>query len=215
MERRQSDRQDVGQKHTMTEYPKELQKKVTLLQHFWSYLEGNDKPKLVLAKNAEQASDMIERKLKEVVYVKKWMRTRHAIMFRLSNKVVQVNFQDHTEIMLSSETKIVTYVNKKGERSTYPLNSAMESANLEMVKRLKYTKDILTHMLNANAVNQGQTVKVGMKDPTESPAGDPTSSGQAQTTRQQSSTNPMSQQMARQGATERGNTRPYSSNGMQ
>ena len=26
------------------------------------------------------------------VYVKKWMRTRHAIMFRLSNKIVQVNF---------------------------------------------------------------------------------------------------------------------------
>ena len=59
--------------------------------------------------------------------------------------------------MLSSETKVVTYVNKKGERSTYPLNSAMESANLEMVKRLKYTKDILTHMLNANAMNTKQT----------------------------------------------------------
>ena len=85
------------------------------------------------------------------MYVKKWMRTRHAIMFRLSNKVVQVNFQDHTEIMLSSETKVVTYVNKKGERSTYPLSSAMENSNLEMVKRLKYTKDILTHMLNANS----------------------------------------------------------------
>ena len=53
--------------------------------------------------------------------------------------------------MLSSETKVVTYVNKKGERSTYPLSSAMDSANLEMVKRLKYTKDILTHMLNSNA----------------------------------------------------------------
>ena len=26
----------------------------------------------------------------------------------------------------------------------------MESSNTEMVKRLKYTKDILTHMLNAN-----------------------------------------------------------------
>ena len=52
--------------------------------------------------------------------------------------------------MLSSETKVVTYVNKKGERSTYQLNSAMESTNVEMVKRLKYTKDILTHMLNAN-----------------------------------------------------------------
>jgi polo-like kinase 1 len=64
--------------------------------------------------------------------------------------------------MLSSETKIVTYVNKKGERSTYPLNSAMESANLEMVKRLKYTKDILTHMLNANALS---TQRPGTNDP--------------------------------------------------
>ena len=69
--------------------------------------------------------------------------------------------------MLSSETKIVTYVNKKGERTTYPLNSAMESANLEMVKRLKYTKDILTHMLNANVVNINKNkIELNAKDPT-------------------------------------------------
>jgi len=85
------------------------------------------------------------------VYVKKWMKTKHAIMFRLSNKIVQVNFTDKTEIILSSENKIVTYVNKKGERSNYPLASALESSNTEMAKRLKYTKEILTHMLN----NQG------------------------------------------------------------
>ena len=45
---------------------------------------------------------------------------------------------------------MVTYVNKKGERSTLPLNQALESNNAEMTKRLKYTKDILTHMLNNN-----------------------------------------------------------------
>lgn len=89
MERRSSDRQDVGKEYTLTEYPKELQKKVTLLQHFWSYLEGNDRPKNLTEKNPDAQK---ERKVKEVVYVKKWMRTRHAIMFRLSNKVVQVNF---------------------------------------------------------------------------------------------------------------------------
>lgn len=63
--------------------------------------------------------------------------------------------------MLSSETKVVTYVNKKGERSTYPLSSAMESANLEMVKRLKYTKDILTHMLNTNNPSGGKPGSMG------------------------------------------------------
>jgi len=118
----------------------------------------------VIEKNATDSDPNASaktRKVKDIVYVKKWMRTRHAIMFRLSNKVVQVNFQDHTEIMLSSETKVVTYVNKKGERSTYPLNSAMESANLEMVKRLKYTKDILTHMLNVNVAMVGKNGQTG------------------------------------------------------
>lgn len=148
IERRPSDRQDVGKEYTIIDYPSTLQKKVTLLQHFRSYLEGSTtKPK---SNEKEAAVTPSKRKITDVVYVKKWMRTRHAIMFRLSNKVVQVNFQDHTEIMLSSETKIVTYVNKRGERTTYPLGSAMDSANLEMVKRLKYTKDILTHMLNQN-----------------------------------------------------------------
>jgi polo-like kinase 1 len=41
-------------------------------------------------------------------------------------------------------------MNKKGEKSQYPLATALESSNLEMAKRLKYTKDILTNMLNSN-----------------------------------------------------------------
>ena len=75
-------------------------------------------------------------------------------MFRLSNKIVQVNFQDHTEILLNSDNRLVTYVNKKGERSIMPLSQALDSNNAEMTKRLKYTKDILTHMLNNNGPAQ-------------------------------------------------------------
>ena len=86
------------------------------------------------------------------------MRTRHAVLFRLSNKIVQVNFQDRTEIIMSSETKEVTYLSKKGERSTYPLVSALDSTNTEMTKRLRYTKDILTHMLTANKTNESMTI---------------------------------------------------------
>lgn len=40
MERRNADRQDIVSGHTLSNFPKELQKKVTLLQHFRSYLEG-------------------------------------------------------------------------------------------------------------------------------------------------------------------------------
>jgi len=155
IERRSSDKQEILTTHSLTDFPKDLTKKVTLLQHFRSYLEGESKNQ----ESTEENKSEDKNKNSNFVYVKKWMRTRHAIMFRLSNKIVQVCFQDHTEIILSSESRVVTYVNKKSERSTYPLSSALESNNYEMTKRLKYTKDILTHMLtlNNNATPSGTT----------------------------------------------------------
>lgn len=164
MERRPTDKQDIVTSHTLSDYPKELQKKVTLLQHFRSYLEGDGKTEV----DANQNNDEEMKKL-GTVYVKKWMKTKHAIMFRLSNKIVQVNFTDKTEIILSSENKMVTYVNKKGERSNYPLASALESSNTEMAKRLKYTKEILTHMLNNNGTQGAQQTQAGPKEGAENP----------------------------------------------
>lgn len=65
----------------------------------------------------------------------------------LGKLLTQVNFTDKTEVILSSEHKMLTYVNKKQERSNYPLATALESSNTEMTKRLKYTKEILAHMV--------------------------------------------------------------------
>jgi hypothetical protein len=60
-------------------------------------LEGSEKPKTgeqmisqpVESSNNNNNGDVPkQKKVKDDVYVRKWMRTRHAIMFRLSNKVV-------------------------------------------------------------------------------------------------------------------------------
>ena len=51
---------------------------------------------------------------KAQVMVKKWVRTKHAIMFRLNNKVVQVCFQDNSQIILCSDSRLVCYVNRTG-----------------------------------------------------------------------------------------------------
>ena len=51
------------------------------------------------------------------------MRTGYAIMLRLSYKNIQICFQDKTEIILSSESRVDTYCNKKGERMIYPLST--------------------------------------------------------------------------------------------
>lgn len=76
----------------------------------------------------------------KLVYMKQWLKTRHAIMFRLSNKVFQVDFLDTTQILLNTDSKLVTYTNKKGERTVHTLNEALSSTESEMARRIKYTK---------------------------------------------------------------------------
>jgi len=83
----------------------------------------------------------------DLVYLKKWVRTRHAILFRLSNRTVQVVFFDHTEVLLSSEAKLVTYVDKTRNRSTHSLSAVMKEPRADIAKRLKYTKDILYQLI--------------------------------------------------------------------
>ena len=102
--------------------PKEIQKKVLLLKHFAEYLEGakaneeqnrnfkNDnekgeinnienKPNLKANTesfiNRQEATTMLAATgagIDSTVLVKKWLRTKHAILIRLNNKVVQVCF---------------------------------------------------------------------------------------------------------------------------
>ena len=146
IEKKNNGRVDIISQHSFNEeFNKDLQKKVTLIQHFKSYLLNEDKNNPI--KKSE--SNNIEKE--NLVYVKKWIRTKHAILFRLSNKIVQICFLDSTEIILKGESKMVTYINKKNEKLNYPLSTAMESDNKEMTKRLKYTKDILTHMLTSHS----------------------------------------------------------------
>lgn len=130
------------EKYLSKEYPPHLKKKMTLLQHFTGYLENSLQTKKHLLHENLDDDD-------RSIVVKKWMRTKHAIIFRLSNKLVQVIFFDHTEIVLHSENRAVTYVNKTGERLYFSLESSIESNNQEMTKRLNYTRQVLTHMLQS------------------------------------------------------------------
>ena len=149
---------EVGEKiriYRLSSYPPSLHKKVTLLLHFRSYLESKKAEQCSADDNAKEVplSEVSEftNGASTMIYLKKWMKTKHASLLRLSNKIVQVAFNDKTEIILSSESKLVTYVNKKGERLEYAIGNALDSDNTEMARRLKYTKEILTHMLNTKS----------------------------------------------------------------
>ena len=142
VERNPNDRIELITPHFFNEdFNKEINKKVTLLNHFKKYLLEEENEII-------QTNEKYNINEKNYVYVKKWMRTKQAILFRLSNKIIQVCFLDTTEIILKSDTKQITYINKKNERKNYSYNSALESEDHEMNKRLKYTKEMLAYILS-------------------------------------------------------------------
>ena len=133
--------------HSLSSFPEALQKKVTLLKHFQNYLVEQQK-----RDEDSNDDDMTTEDIKidrETVFLKKWVRTKHAILFRLSNSTVQVVFYDHTELLLSSEAKVVTYVDKRRGRSTYELDDIVSSSGHDDIKkRLKYAEGILQQLIS-------------------------------------------------------------------
>jgi len=167
--RRTQEKPEVRTKHSFEDYPDDLKKKVTLLRHFRNYmltdvLEKKDGASVGESslpapsvgesqKGAAAASQAFD--LGQAPYVKKWTRNKHAIMFQLSNKIVQVVFFDKTEAVLSSKSHMVTYIDKKSQVCSYPLSNVLDVPSPELAKRLRYTKDILVNLLGARNSDLG------------------------------------------------------------
>jgi polo-like kinase 1 len=139
--------------HTLANYPDPLQKKVTLLKHFRNYLieqqQKSDEGDLpTLSASAIKTEVDVGRNM---VFLKKWVRTKHAIFFRLSDQTVQIVFYDHTEIQLTPDERYITYIDKSKNRNTYFMTDELVGCNAEVLKRLKYTKEILQQLVGGGS----------------------------------------------------------------
>jgi len=63
-----------------------------LLQHFKSYLDGNQKFKPLEFNFSKEEAPKREASELPLCYIKKWKRARKAILLRNTNKVIQVMF---------------------------------------------------------------------------------------------------------------------------
>lgn len=149
IERRKSEDTDTNrakeassEAFSLSSYPDNLQKKVTLLKHFHNYLVEQQK------KN--EGDGFASSDDGSFVYIKKWVRTKHAILFRLSNQTVQIVFYDQTEILLTPDFRYITYVDKTRNRKTFHFNDELVGNNPDFAKRLKYTKEIMHQLISGH-----------------------------------------------------------------
>ncbi|WWC57830.1 uncharacterized protein I303_100365 [Kwoniella dejecticola CBS 10117] len=133
--------------HGIDKYPSDLKNKVYLLKHFESYMLD----KLFL----EQPYTYDDVDLRTgMVFIVKYLRMKHVILFRLSNDVLQFNFYDHTKLILSQDGLVVSVIDRHSVLRTWSLESLLlptdEDASPKDKKRIEgvvhkvqYARDVL------------------------------------------------------------------------
>lgn len=159
--RRTQDKPESHTSHTFDAYPDELKKKVTLLRHFGVYMNSEDmdkrdgvstgKSRMPIPDVAPKQSGSAET---QTIYVRKWTRNKHAVLFQLSNKLVQVIFTDKTELFLSVKQRGVTFVDKDGDVSEYPFHNSLEVPT-DLLRRIHCARDILLSLRGGRGGDQG------------------------------------------------------------
>ena len=85
--------------------------------------------------------------MSRLFFVKKYLVSKNAILFRLSNKLIQIMFNDQTEIIFSTETNDFIYKNKKGEEEQESIQNAMNGDNQDVIKKIKIAKNMLIYFV--------------------------------------------------------------------
>jgi hypothetical protein len=107
-------------------------------------------------------------------FVKKWVRTRRAVLFRLSTRCVQVAFTDGTCLVLTHEGGVATLIDRNGHRSAHHVGTAIAAARaafaggagaggaspgdeaagagssepaVDLARRLRYARDVLSQLI--------------------------------------------------------------------
>ncbi len=153
-----SDFYSKGEKAAMTFVPetagfgttptsKDLEKKIKILSHFRNYcarLREEGKTQLPTTGLPTTTAGVQEVALRRVI------KTKNGILLKLTNNVVQMIFLDQSQIVLCFKTKVLIYVSKKGVKQSMKItNELLVTAGEKVVKRFKYTLNILNY-LNSN-----------------------------------------------------------------
>lgn len=86
----------TSEQHSIDSPTKELEKKVYLLKHFRGYMTTHLNNAAALASSSTHANP----KATENCYMTHYWRTKAGILFRLSDGTLQLNFTDHSKLMI-------------------------------------------------------------------------------------------------------------------
>ncbi|XP_014205549.1 serine/threonine-protein kinase polo [Copidosoma floridanum] len=132
--------------YTTKDFPRSLDKKMKLLNFFLRYM--NDHLMKAGGAVAVHQSDSLARP----PYMHQWFRTQTAVVMLLTNGSLQINFQDHTKIILCPLMAAVTYIDQEKNFRTYRFKTIQEyGCSPGLAKCLSYAHSKVS-LLNSKSI---------------------------------------------------------------
>ncbi|XP_076290664.1 serine/threonine-protein kinase polo isoform X2 [Lasioglossum baleicum] len=135
--------------YTVREYPQELEKKMKLMNFFLKYMKEH------LMKAGSSVPVKPSDAMSRIPYMHQWFRTQHAVVMQLTNGTVQINFLDHSKIIMCPLMAAVTYIDTAKNFRTYRFQSIQENGCCQgLAKNLGYAHEKLVLMLSTPETRQ-------------------------------------------------------------
>ncbi|CEF66638.1 Serine/threonine-protein kinase polo [Strongyloides ratti] len=128
---------------TINDYPKALEKKITLLKYFRRYMREH----LVRAvTTAPREGDELAR----LPVLRTWFRTKAAIVLHLTSGTLQINFfSDHAKLVVCPHMGAVSFIGSDKNLKTYKFDYLSKvGCEASLLRKIQYTKHIVERMLS-------------------------------------------------------------------
>ncbi|KAF7993146.1 hypothetical protein HCN44_005927 [Aphidius gifuensis] len=129
--------------YTQQDYPASLEKKMKLMNFFLKYMNEH------LLKAGGSALIRQTDSMSRIPYMHQWFRTQTAVVMQLTNGSVQINFLDHTKIIMCPLMAAVTYIDQEQNFRTYRFETIQQNGcSAGLAKCLEYAYDKLGLMIS-------------------------------------------------------------------
>ena len=81
------------------------------------------------------------------IFIKRFLASRNGVLFRLNNKLIQIFFNDDTEIDFSTESSKFLYINKEKKEINEDIRDAVDINDVDLNNKIKISKNMLIYFV--------------------------------------------------------------------
>ncbi|CAG9858937.1 unnamed protein product [Phyllotreta striolata] len=128
---------------TIDNYPSSLEKKIKLLSYFSRYMKEH------LLKTGASAVKEID-SISRIPHLHQWCRSTSGVLMQLNNGTVQINFGDHTKIIMCPLMAAVTFIDEDRSFRTFRFETIKKhGCPSKLYEKMRYAHEKLNVLLSS------------------------------------------------------------------